>query len=144
VSPKTKDGAAGSRALASYACSRRLLFGLKVYGNRSTGTSTQSTTTFSRMPVGLFVWLISHQPAVLFTQNKSAISNQPTVLFSQSKPAPAISHQPTEQALHLDQNIAQPGACRMQKTALPISHRVGCHALASLLACNLVRCPGDG
>jgi hypothetical protein len=43
------------------------------------------------------VWLISHQPAILFFQNKSAISNQPTVLFSQNKPAPAISHQPTEQ-----------------------------------------------
>jgi hypothetical protein len=26
------------------------------------------------------------------------ISNQPAVLFSQNKPAPAISHQPTEQA----------------------------------------------
>jgi hypothetical protein len=46
----------------------------------------------------LFVWLISHQPAVLFSQNKSAISNQPAVLFSQNKPAPAISHQPNEQA----------------------------------------------
>jgi hypothetical protein len=46
----------------------------------------------------MFVWLISHQPAVLFSQNKSAVSNQPTVLFSQNKPAPAISHQPTEQA----------------------------------------------
>jgi hypothetical protein len=44
----------------------------------------------------LFVWLISHQPSVLFSQKKSAISNQPTVLFSQNKPAPAISHQPTE------------------------------------------------
>jgi hypothetical protein len=31
----------------------------------------------------LFVWLISHQP---------------TVLFSQKKPTPAISHQPNEQA----------------------------------------------
>jgi hypothetical protein len=31
----------------------------------------------------LFAWLISQQPAVLFSQNK---------------PAPAISHQPTEQA----------------------------------------------
>jgi hypothetical protein len=48
--------------------------------------------------VALFVWLISHQPAVLFSQNKSAISNQPTVHFSQNKPAPVISHQPTEQA----------------------------------------------
>jgi hypothetical protein len=46
----------------------------------------------------LFAWLISHQPAVLFSQNKPAISNQPTVLFSQNKPAPAISNQPNEQA----------------------------------------------
>jgi predicted esterase len=46
----------------------------------------------------LFAWLISHQPAVLFSHNKSAISNQPTVLFSQNKPAPVISHQPTEHA----------------------------------------------
>jgi hypothetical protein len=46
----------------------------------------------------LFVWLLSHQPAVLFSHNKSAISNQPAVLFSQHKPAPAISHQPNEQA----------------------------------------------
>jgi hypothetical protein len=45
----------------------------------------------------LFVWLISPQPAVLFSQNKSVIRNQPTVLFSQNKPAPAISQQPTEQ-----------------------------------------------
>jgi hypothetical protein len=35
--------------------------------------------------------LRSHQPAVLFSQNKSAISNQPAVLFSQNKPAPATS-----------------------------------------------------
>jgi hypothetical protein len=46
----------------------------------------------------LFAWLISHQPAVLFSQSKPATSNQPTVLFSQNKPAPAISHQPNEQA----------------------------------------------
>jgi hypothetical protein len=45
-----------------------------------------------------FVWLISHQPVVLLSQNKSAISNQPAVLFSQNKSAPAISHQPNEQA----------------------------------------------
>jgi hypothetical protein len=47
----------------------------------------------------LFARLISHQPAVLFAQNKPATSNQTAVLFSQNKPAPAISHQPTEQAL---------------------------------------------
>jgi hypothetical protein len=42
--------------------------------------------------------LISHQPAVFFSQNKPATSNQPTVLFSQNKSAPTISHQPNEQA----------------------------------------------
>jgi hypothetical protein len=47
--------------------------------------------------VALFAWLISHQPAVLSSQNKSATSNQPAVLFCQNKSAPAISHQPTEQ-----------------------------------------------
>jgi hypothetical protein len=41
---------------------------------------------------------LAYQPAVLFSQNEPATSNQPTVLFSQNKPAPAISHQPTEQA----------------------------------------------
>jgi hypothetical protein len=50
----------------------------------------------------LFAWLISHQPAVFFSHNKSANSNQPTVLFSQNKPAPAISHQPNEQASSLE------------------------------------------
>jgi hypothetical protein len=45
----------------------------------------------------LFVWLIS-QPAVLFSHNKPATNNQPAVLFSQNKSAPAISHQPNEQA----------------------------------------------
>jgi hypothetical protein len=49
-----------------------------------------------QLPIALFAWLISHQPAVLFSHNKSATSNQPAVLFSQNKPAPAISHQPTE------------------------------------------------
>jgi hypothetical protein len=48
--------------------------------------------------LALFVWLISHQPAVLFSQNKPVNTNQPAVLFSQNKPAPAISHQPNEQA----------------------------------------------
>jgi hypothetical protein len=51
--------------------------------------------------IALFVCLISHQSAVLFSQNKSAIGNQPTVLFSQNKSAPAISHQPNEQAVCL-------------------------------------------
>jgi hypothetical protein len=46
----------------------------------------------------LFAWLISYQPAVIFSHNKSAASNQLTILFSQNKPAPAVSHQPNEQA----------------------------------------------
>jgi hypothetical protein len=54
--------------------------------------------TFGSGIFALFVWLISHQTAVLFSQNKPATSNQPAVLFSQNKPAPAISHQPNEQA----------------------------------------------
>jgi hypothetical protein len=41
---------------------------------------------------------LAYQPPVLFSHNKSAISNQPAVLFSQNKPAPAIGHQPNEQA----------------------------------------------
>jgi hypothetical protein len=46
----------------------------------------------------LLASLISHQPAVFFSHNEPANSNQPAVFFSQNKPAPAISHQPTEQA----------------------------------------------
>jgi hypothetical protein len=53
----------------------------------------------------MFVWLISHQPAVLFSHNKPATSNQPAVLFSENKPAPAISHQPTEQAERIFGNM---------------------------------------
>jgi hypothetical protein len=45
-----------------------------------------------------FVWLISHQPTVVFSQNKPATSNQPAVLSSHNKSAPAISNQPKEQA----------------------------------------------
>jgi hypothetical protein len=55
---------------------------------------------------GLFAWLINHQPAVLFSHNKPATSNQPAVLFSQKKSAPAISHQPTEQAASWKSNHA--------------------------------------
>jgi hypothetical protein len=51
--------------------------------------------------LALFVWLISHQPTVIFSQNKLATRNQPAVLFSQNKSAPAISHQPSEQVVYL-------------------------------------------
>jgi hypothetical protein len=50
-------------------------------GNRGAGTASR-----------LFVRPISHQLAVLFSQNKPATSNQPAVLFSQNKSASAISH----------------------------------------------------
>jgi hypothetical protein len=48
----------------------------------------------------MFAWLISHQPAVLLSHNKSATIDQPAVFFSQNKPASAISHQPNEQAVN--------------------------------------------
>jgi hypothetical protein len=57
--------------------------------------------------IALFVWLISHQPTVLFSQNKPAITNQPAVLFSQNKPVPAISHRPNEQADGLRADVRQ-------------------------------------
>jgi hypothetical protein len=50
--------------------------------------------------LSVFAWLISHPSAVLFSHNKLATSNQPTVFFSQNQPAPAISHQPNEQAVY--------------------------------------------
>jgi hypothetical protein len=40
----------------------------------------------------LFVWLISHQTAVLFSQNKSATGNQPTIFFLSEQIS--TSHQP--------------------------------------------------
>jgi hypothetical protein len=52
-----------------------------------------------------FVWLINHQPTVLFSQNKPATSNQPAVFFSQNKSAPAIDHQPNEQVARLDRGM---------------------------------------
>jgi hypothetical protein len=52
----------------------------------------------SEQATSLFAWLISHQPTVFFSHNKTATSNQPAVLFSQNKSAPAISHQSNEQA----------------------------------------------
>jgi hypothetical protein len=56
---------------------------------------------YTAAALALFAWLISHQPAVLFSHNKPATGNQPAVVFSQNKSAPAISHQPTEQAINL-------------------------------------------
>jgi hypothetical protein len=45
--------------------------------------------------------------ARLFSQNKPATSNQPAVLFSQNKSAPATSNQPNEQVVHLGHGLAK-------------------------------------
>jgi hypothetical protein len=46
---------------------------------------------------------LAYQPPAnsIFSQNKPTTNNQPAVLFSQTKSAPAISHQPNEQAVRL-------------------------------------------
>jgi hypothetical protein len=59
-----------------------------------------STYTHDHHPVHL-----AYQRAVFFSPNKPAISNQPTVLFSRNNPAPAISNQPNEQAIHCTMRI---------------------------------------
>jgi hypothetical protein len=50
---------------------------------------SKNFTTFSTF--GLFAWLISHQPAVLFSHNKPVITNQPAVLLSELT---STSHKP--------------------------------------------------
>jgi hypothetical protein len=87
---------------------------------------------------GLFVWLISHQPAVLFSQNKPATNNQPAVIFSQNKPAPAISHQPTEQACC--PNVAA-RACYAPCT--PFLIKETCAILCDCLIRDKGQCPPD-
>jgi hypothetical protein len=53
-------------------------------------------------PCSLGLSATSQQYSSLRTNQPPATSqNQPAVLFSQNKPAPAISHQPTEQAAYL-------------------------------------------
>jgi hypothetical protein len=83
---------------------RRGRGGAILYPGLPNGHFARSCHLDSREEVNaLFVWLISHQPAVLFFQNKPATSNQPTILFSQNKSAPAISHQTNEQAASLEE-----------------------------------------
>jgi hypothetical protein len=63
---------------------------------------------FSLHASGLFAWLISHQPAVFFSQNKPATSSQPAVFFSQNKSASATSQtnwQLTGQVWSLDRSV---------------------------------------
>jgi hypothetical protein len=42
----------------------------------------------------LIAWLISHQPAILFSQNKPVTNNHPAVLLSRNKPTLATGYQP--------------------------------------------------
>jgi hypothetical protein len=46
-------------------------------GNDVIGGTTSSVLTAVQTTISLFVRLISHQPAVLFSHNKPATNNQP-------------------------------------------------------------------
>jgi ankyrin repeat protein len=91
-----------------------------LFDERQNGTSS-SDNVWCAESSALFVWLIGHQPTVLFSQNKSATSNQAAVLFSK-KPAPIISHQPNEQAsgseelLLLDKSTCHPRSRRRSRS----------------------------
>jgi hypothetical protein len=61
-------------------------------GGRSCSRAPPGAATARCWTYALFAWLISHQPAVLFSQNKSATNNQPAVLFLSAQTS--ISHQP--------------------------------------------------
>jgi hypothetical protein len=78
---------------------------------RRISTTTKSSLHGSiKQFSALFVWLISHQPAVLFSHKQPATNNQPAILFSENKSAPAISHQPNEQATD-HANFSHPKCC---------------------------------
>jgi hypothetical protein len=65
------------------------------------GVRRPATRCFNNLsPCSLGLSATSQQYFSLRTNQPSATSqNQPAVFFSQNKPAPAISHQPTEQAV---------------------------------------------
>jgi hypothetical protein len=46
--------------------------------------------------IALFIWLISNQITILFSENKSAINHQSEIFFSQNKSASPTSYQPNE------------------------------------------------
>jgi hypothetical protein len=48
-----------------------------------------------------FAWFISLQAVIIFSHNQPVTSKQPAILFSQNKSAPAINHQPNEHAYSL-------------------------------------------
>jgi hypothetical protein len=53
---------------------------------------------FAVLLYALFVWLFSHQPALLFSQNKPAISQQYFPLTTNQHQPSATCHRPNEQA----------------------------------------------
>jgi hypothetical protein len=66
------------------------------FSNPQQGQQTVAMILFGLPPQSLFARLISHQPAVLFSQNEPATSNQPqpassTLLSEQT----STSHQPS-------------------------------------------------
>jgi hypothetical protein len=70
------------------------------YSSQSGNNFSSNFISISACSLGLSA--TSQQYFSLRTNQPPAISrNQPAVLFSQNKPAPAISHQPTEQAVSL-------------------------------------------
>jgi hypothetical protein len=74
-------------------------FSLRTNQHQPPATEIEEQTSQLKKNHGImFAWLISHEPAVLFSQNKPATSNKPTILFSQNKPTPVIIHQPNEPA----------------------------------------------
>jgi hypothetical protein len=70
-----------------------------------------TTPTPTNLNIALFAWLISHQPTVLFSQNKPATSNQPAVLFFQNKSSPATSNQPNRAHCPHNWKFSVPTTC---------------------------------
>jgi hypothetical protein len=60
----------------------------------STSSAAHKITLPGIFNFTLFVWIITHHPTLLFSQNKSAPTNQPIVFFPKQI---NTSHQPGEQ-----------------------------------------------
>jgi hypothetical protein len=63
---------------------------------------------------------LAYQPPAssTFLSEQTATSNQPAVLFSQKKSTPAISHQPTEQAVGHETPVSCPMKIILKKVVL--------------------------
>jgi 5-methylcytosine-specific restriction endonuclease McrA len=92
----------------------------------------------------MFAWLISHQPAVLFSQNKPVTNNQPAVLYQ----PPTISQQHFSLRTNQHQPSAKRTGCllpaghcvRIARTrTLPLSHRVYMYSLRFHIRSRLVQ-----